>query len=85
MKAIAVRHLVPRSFEFSCPACGFPHEVTLQADSLGVYAEFDQEGCAFSRHCISCCALLVLPAFIVQVDIVYFDRDVSPEETDAPP
>lgn len=85
MTAIAIRRIVPRSFEFFCPACGFPHEVTLESDILGTYADCDENGKAFSRHCISCCESIVLPAFTVRVDIAYFDRDVSFEQSAASP
>lgn len=78
MTGMAVRTLVPKVFEFACPACGFHHDVTLEPDSLGTYGDCDESGRAFKRHCISCCAHIVLPAFEVSVTIAYFDENTLP-------
>ncbi len=82
---IAVRQLTPKVFSFSCPACGFEHDVTMTADSQGTYAEVDENGSAVTRHCIACTAHLVLPAITVRIEIAYFDQMVPPEENNAPP
>lgn len=80
---IRVHRLVPRVFLFNCPACGFEHEVTMTEDSLGTYAEVGENGEAVTRHCISCTAHLVLPAFTLRIEIAYFDQGETSEENDA--